>query len=271
MSQHRMSRIYVYIISITLLLNSFWQQAGAQDTIMFPMKVRLGFELLGSSKYFYEKERTNLEFTVSADLNERVSAVLSLGKTDHSYKRYRDTSFLLYNYTTNGTYYKAGLDFNLLKADKSQGKYFVGMGIRYGMSHFTYEIPEITTENYWGRTVTKVPRTDEWAQYIEFTPGVRAEFIKNISMGWTVSLRKMIDPGTGRHQKPVYLPGYGNGSKSFSPGVNYYIIWSIPFRTRRVIIQPEPEEEEEDMNNPNQNSDMNNNGGFRQQSGASRF
>lgn len=267
-----MWRTFAYIISC-ILLSSFSADILAQDTVQFPMKVRIGFELLGASKYFYEKERTNLEAFVSADLNDRVSAVFTAGKSDHSYSRYRDTSFLMYDFKTQGSYFKAGFDINLLKANKSQGKYFVGMGIRYGLSHFKYELPVITTENYWGRAQTSVPMTSEWSHFIEFTPGVRAEFIKNVSMGWTVSLRKMIDPGTGRHLKPVFLPGYGNGARSFSPGINYYIIWSIPFKTKRVIIQPEVEEEEEDMNNPNQNqnSDMNRNGGFRQQNGASRF
>jgi hypothetical protein len=234
------------------------------------MKFRVGVELLGASKYFYQKKQANLEILLSTDLNDRVSATAAIGKTDHSETKYRDTSFLMFDYRVKGTYFKGGFDFNLLKADKSQGKYYVGMGIRYGMSHFKYEVPVITTENYWGKSKTSVPLTDEWAHFIEFTPGVRAEFIKNISIGWTVSLRKMIDPGTGRHMKPVYLPGYGNGSKSFNAGINYYLIWSIPFKTRRVIIQPE-EEEEEDPNNPNQGTDMNNSGGFRQQNGASRF
>ena len=252
-----MSRISVYFISILLVFSGFSGKALAQDTIQFPLKFRLGFEVAGSAKYFYEKDKANLEGYFSLDLNEKISAIFIAGRSDYSYARYRDTSFLMYDYRTKGVYFRAGFDFNLLKPDKSKGKYAVGIGFRYGISHFTYEIPEITHENYWGRSVTSVPSTDEWAHFIEVTPGVRAEVVKNLSMGWTVSLKKMIDPGTGRHLKPVYLPGYGNGSKSFSPGFNYFIIWSIPFKNKRVIILPEPEEEE-DVTGTGQNpQDMN--------------
>jgi hypothetical protein len=239
-----MGRISVYIISTVLVLSSISIRSFAQDTVQFPLKIRMGFELAGSAKYFYEKDKVNLEGYISADLNEKYSFVFIAGRSDYSYARYRDTSFLMYDYRTTGFYFRTGFDVNLLKPEKSQGKYAVGFGLRYGLSHFTYDIPAITHENYWGKYQASVSPTDEWAHFIEITPYVRAEIIKNLSIGWTISLRKMIDPGTGQHLKPVYLPGYGNGSKSFSPGLSYFIIWSIPFKTKRIIIQPEEEEEE---------------------------
>lgn len=240
-----MGRISLYIISLILIISGSAGKLSAQDTIMFPLKVRAGLEAAGPVKYFYEKDRLNLEGYLSADINEKYSAVFIIGHTDYTYRRYRDTSFLMYDYRTKGLYFRTGFDINLLKPDKSQGKYSVAIGFRYGLSHFTYDIPVITHKNYWGKYQTSVAATDEWAHFFEVTPSVRAEIAKNISLGWSVSLRKLIDPGTGRHLKPVYLPGYGNGAKSFSPGINYFIIWSIPFRTKRIIIQPEPEEEED--------------------------
>jgi hypothetical protein len=240
-----MGRISVYITSAVLVLSGFTLRSPAQDTVQFPMKVRIGLEAAGSAKYFYERDKLNLEATVSADLNEKYSFVFNAGHSDYSYSRYRDSSFLMYDYRTEGFYFRTGFDINLLKPKKSQGKYAVGFGLRYCLSHFTYNIPNITHENYWGKYQASVPSTDEWAHFIEISPFVRAEIIKNLSLGWTISLRKMIDPGTGQHLKPVYLPGYGNGSKSFSPGISYFIIWSIPFKTKRIIIQPEEEEEEE--------------------------
>lgn len=256
-----MGKISVYIISAILALSSFSIQSHAQDTVQFPMKIRIGLEVTGAAKYFYEKDRVNPEGYISADLNEKYSFVFIAGRSDYSYARYRDTSFLMYDYRTKGFYFRTGIDINLLKPEKSRGKYSVGIGLRYGISRFTYEIPSITHENYWGKYQTSVSSADEWAHFVEFTPGVRAEITKNLSMGWTVSLRKMIDPGTGKHLKPVYLPGYGNGTKSFSPGMSYFIIWSIPFKTKRIIIQPEEEEEEEA--GPDQNQGNSTQGNFR--------
>jgi hypothetical protein len=265
-----MRRISVYIISTILVFSSLTVRVSAQDTIQFPMKFRLGFEALGSAKYFYEKDRVNLEGYFSTDLSEKFSVIFVAGHSDYSYARYRDTSFLMYDYRTKGNYFRGGFDINLLKPKKSQGKYFVGIGFRYGISHFTYDIPTITHENYWGKSRVSVPSTDEWAHFVEFTPSVRAEVVKNLSIGWTVSLRKLIDPGTGRHLKPVYLPGYGNGSKSFSPSISYFVIWSIPFKNKRIIIQPE-EEEEEDETNGNQNQNQNNMGSGNSRQNTGRF
>jgi hypothetical protein len=246
-----------------MALAVFTAKTAAQDTIQFPLKVRIGLEAAGSAKYFYEKDRLNLEGYLSTDLNEKYSFVFIAGHSDYKYARYRDTSFLMYDYRTKGFYFRTGFDINLLKPKKSQGKYAVGFGLRYGLSHFKYDIPTITHENYWGKYQTSVSPTDEWAHFFEITPFVRAEIIKNLSLGWTVSLRKMIDPGTGQHLKPVYLPGYGNGSKSFSPGISYFIIWSIPFKTRRIIIQPEEEEEED--TDLERNPGNSNTGNLRQQ------
>jgi hypothetical protein len=256
-----MERISGYIINTIIALSCFGSRAFSQDTVMFPMKVRIGLEAAGSAKYFYEKDRANLEGYVSADLNEKYSFVFIAGRSDYKYARYRDSSFLMYDYRTKGFYFRTGIDINLLKPEKSEGKYSVNVGFRYGLSHFTYEIPAISHENYWGKSQSLVPSTDEWAHFVEFTPGVRAEITKNLSLGWTFSIRKIIDPGTGQHLKPVYLPGYGNGSKSFSPGMSYFVIWSIPFRTKRIIIQPKEEEEEDDLG-PNQGDSPQ--GGFRQ-------
>lgn len=240
-----MGRISVYIISVIFALSSFTFQAIGQDTVLFPMKIRIGLEAAGSAKYFYEKDRAALEGYISADLNEKYSLVFIAGHSDYSYARYRDSTFLMYDYRTKGFFIRTGIDINLLKPEKSQGKYSVGIGLRYGLSHFNYEIPVITHENYWGKYQTSVSSADAWAHFIEISPGVRAEITKNFSMGWTVSIRKMIYSGSGEHLKPIYLPGYGNGAKSFSSGFSYFFIWSIPFKTKKIIIQPKVEEEEE--------------------------
>jgi hypothetical protein len=67
------------------------------------------------------------------------------------------------------------------------------------------------------------------AHFLELTPGIRAELFRNLSIGWTIRLRVLVYSGSGSNFKSIGIPGYGNGSKSFSPGINYYMIWSIPW------------------------------------------
>ncbi|MBA4322869.1 MAG: hypothetical protein C0408_08645, partial [Odoribacter sp.] len=75
--------------------------------------------------------------------------------------------------------------------------------------------------------------------FIEVSPGVKTEIFKNVSIGWNLRLRLMVYSGSDKHIKPVSVPGYGNGAKSFSPGINYYIIFNIPYKS--VYVKPEPE------------------------------
>jgi hypothetical protein len=75
---------------------------------------------------------------------------------------------------------------------------------------------------------------------------VRAELFKNFSIGWTIRLNLLISGGRGRDLKPVYIPGFGNGGKNVSAGINYYLVWSIRYKTQRVITKKEVQQEEEE-------------------------
>ena len=232
-----------YFISIILIAAGGVCKLQAQDTIMFPLKFRAGLDLVGVSKYFYDKERANLEVFFSADRNEKLSAILIAGRSDYSYSRYRDESFKMYDFNSQGLYFKTGVDFNLLNPKKAAGKYSLGVGFRYGITNYSYSVPAINLEGYWGRYRTSVPNNKAWGHYLEATPAIRAEIFKNISLGWSVSVRKIISAGAGQNMKPVHLPGYGDGSKAFAFGLNYSIIWSMPYKEKRVIIHPREEEE----------------------------
>jgi hypothetical protein len=73
-------------------------------------------------------------------------------------------------------------------------------------------------------------QTSHAAHFVEVSPGIRTELFRNFAIGFTVRLRILIYAGTSADLKPIDIPGYGNGTKRFSPGLNYYIIWSIPYK-----------------------------------------
>ena len=234
-----------YFISIIFVAVGWVCKLQAQDTIMFPLKLRVGLDLAGASRYFYDNERAYIEAFFSADLDEKRSAIFIAGRGDYAYSRYRDESFRMYHFNSNGFYFKSGIDINMFNPKKSDGKYSLGVGFRYGVTNYSYAVSEINLENDWGSYQTSIPKNRAWAHYIEAAPAVRAEIIKNISLGWSVSLRKTISTGTGKDMKPIYIPGYGDGSKSFGLAVNYFIIWNFPFKEKRVIIHQREEDPDE--------------------------
>ena len=212
----------------------------AQDTVLFPLKIRAGFDLIGPAVYIYDNDNLNLEGYLSLDRNEKISYVIEGGYLNYKYSQYN------YDYISTGVFTRIGVDFNLLKPETSLGKYWAGAGLRYGLSFYSSETPSFSQENYWGSSTSSIPVIKGTGHFLELTPGFKTELFRNFTVGWTVRLKLLISGGGTRDIKPIYIPGYGNGGKAVTLGVNYYISWNIPFKTRMVITKPEvPEEPEE--------------------------
>jgi hypothetical protein len=249
-----MCKTYLYIISIQLVLIYLSGEIIAQepateeiqDSVTIPLKIRAGIEISGPVIYFTDKNILNAEGNLSADLNEKLAVFLGAGYSDFKYSQYN------YEFQNKGVFFKAGIDINLLKPEVAKGKYWAGLGIRYGLSSFTSETPSFRHENYWGKTNSSLAPETSMGHYLEMSPGFRAELFNNFSIGWSISLRKLIYPGIKRDIRPIYFPGYGTAGESFSAGIGYFITWNIPFKKIRVAIKPEEPEEplDEDMETP---------------------
>ena len=242
-----MLRTFVYSISLPLFLTCSPGALHAQDTIPIPLKIKIGMEVSGPAIHYSDKNISNTEAYLSIDLNEKRSAIIALGYLNFKYSQYN------YAYLNKGGFLRIGMDFNLLNADKSMGKYFAGIGLRYGLSRFNSEIPVFEKGNYWGLTSSSISRSSYWAHFVEASPGVRAEIFNHFSVGWLISIRMLLHSGSSKDLRPVYFPGFGNGTKTFSTGIGYFIVWNIPYKKINAILKKEapeePEENEQDKNN----------------------
>jgi hypothetical protein len=232
-----MLKTFGYFISLFVFSAAV---AKGQDTIQFPLKIRVGFDISGPAIYFADKQNKSLEGFMTLDRNEKMAYSVGGGYLDYSYSQYN------YDYHVKGFFFRAGVDFNLLKPESSMGKYQAGVGLHYGISFFTPETPSFTQKNYWGDVSSSISGKNSVGHFLEAAPGVRAELFKNFSIGWTIRLRFLISGGGGKDLRPVYFPGFGDGGKNVSAGFNYYLTWNIPFKKIRVITKvPPPEEPEE--------------------------
>lgn len=222
-----MRRTYVFFISI--LLQIFMFSASGADTLLFPLKIRAGIDLYGPVYRFAEKNNNTLEGIFIIDRDTSFSWLVSAGHQKYSYSQYN------YEYSAGGLFLKLGAEINAISPVVSKGKYFAGAGLKYAVSFYTYEAPFINSENYWGEVNSSIARRSRVAHFIEVSPGIRTEVFNNIMIGWSVHLRLLIFSGAGKNLRPVYIPGYGDATKSFSPGLSYYLIWSIPYRLERII------------------------------------
>jgi hypothetical protein len=239
-----MLKTFVYTINLLCLISSALSRVSAQDTIPIPLKIKIGLELTGPVKYYFDKNILNTEGFVTVDLNEKRSVLFAAGYLDYKYSQYN------YSYLSKGFFIRTGMDFNLLNPDKSLGKYWIGIGLHYGLSRFSSETPLFLKENYWGLASSSLPLKKYWGQFIEATPGVRAEIFKNFSMGWSISVRMLLHTGAGKELRPVYFPGFGNSTKTFSTAMSYFISWNIPYKRINAVIKKEEPEQTDETTNP---------------------
>jgi hypothetical protein len=234
-----MRRISVYFISLLLFIGG--SSLKAQDTVLFPLKIRAGIDLAGPGIYLTDKNNLNLEGYISYDGNEKRSYVIEAGYLNYKYSQYN------YDYQSKGVFTRIGVDFNLLKPEMSLGKYWAGVGLRYGLSIFSSETPSFQVENYWGTVTSSIPSKKSTGHFIEIAPGVRTQIFKHLTMGWTIRLNLLLSGGGSKDLKPIYFPGYGNGGNKTSAGFSYFISWNIPYKIKTVITKPEvvPEETDE--------------------------
>ncbi len=233
-----MRRISAYFFSLILFLKAC--NLLAQDTVLFPLKLRAGIDIAGPGIYLSDKNNLSVEGYISFDKSEKMALVLEAGYLNFKYSQYN------YDYTSKGAFARFGADFNLLKPEVSEGKYWAGIGLRYGVSLFNSETPSFQYENYWGTVISSLPSKKAMGHFIEVAPGVKTEIFRNFSMGWTIRLKLLISGGGGKDLRPIYFPGYGNGGRRTTAGISYFLTWNIPYKTKTVITKPEAIEEEPD-------------------------
>jgi hypothetical protein len=236
-----MTRISAYTFSLFLLFPVI--SLRGQDSISVPLKISAGFDILGPTGYFTNNDNLILEGYISFDHNTKRSFTFEAGYQDSKYSQYN------YTYLSKGMFFRGGIDFNLIDPFLAAGKYYAGIGLRYGISFYTTEVPSFSyNDNYWSEVSSFIAATNHVAHFVEINPGIRTEIFRNVSIGWNVRLKFLIHSGTGKNLKPVIVPGFGNGTKTFNPGMNYYLIISIPYR--KVFVKPAPEKVTEPETEP---------------------
>jgi hypothetical protein len=233
-----MKRISRYFISIFFLIVAV--SVSAQDTLNIPLNLRMGIDIFNPVMSLINKDISGWEGFVATELSEKLATVIEAGYLDYKYSQYN------YNYFSKGTFFRLGVDINSMQPKKALGKYYAGIGLRYGFTVFRQEVNGLKHENYWGSATADVPSENYSAHFIEVLPGIRSEVFKNFSMGWTIRLRMLLYTNTGKDFRPLFLPGFGNGVKNFSQGFNYYLTWQIPYKnktviTRKPVVEEQPE------------------------------
>lgn len=232
----------ICVFSISLILMACIS-ASAQDTVTVPLNFRAGFDLAGPVLQALSKDLVSYGAVASIDLNESFAAIGGIRYSSFSVSEYS------YDFKSRGLTFVFGADKNFIKPKMMAGKHYAGIGIRYGLTFYGQEAPRLEYTNPWGTGSSSLPLTHHTGHFLELTPGVRTELFPGVTIGWNLYLRLLLGAGTGDHLKPVYMPGYGDGSSGVATGAAYYVSISIPYKKIKVFIKPKPVPEEPEVEN----------------------
>lgn len=220
-----------FIFSLSLLCVSLFGKAQTKDTakVMYPERygLRLGTDLHKIARSFYEKDYRGFEIVGDYRLTKRFYIAGEIGTEDKTVDDDR------LNFTTKGTYFKAGFDYNSFE-NWLDMENMIYVGMRYGVSSFNhtlnnYKIYDPT--NYYGEnTVISGEKFDGLnASWLEVVGGIKAELFYNLYLGFSVRLNYLVSNKRPEGFDNLFIPGYNRTyDGKFGAGFNYTVSYFIP-------------------------------------------
>ena len=217
-----------YIFSILFVWTSL--ASFAQDSI--PKKterygIRVGADLNRLARSFYQKDYRGFEIVGDYRLSKKIFLAGEIGNED------RTEAESQLNYTTNGSYFKVGFDFNAYE-NWLDMENMIYAGVRYSVSTFSQELNTYAiydTNPYFGQTiVTPGQKFDGLtAHWLEVVAGVKAEIFDNLFLGFSVRLNYLASNKKPEGFDNLYIPGFNRTYEgNFGAGFNYTVSYFIP-------------------------------------------
>lgn len=207
--------------------------------------LRLGIDIYKLTRNFYDKNYKGVEFVGDYRWNKRYYLAAELGLENKTTEDSRLT------FTTQGTYLKAGFDYNAYD-NWLDMENILSIGLRYGFSTFNQELNSYrvyNTSQYFNETAPIiVDRKYDLltASWIEVVAGVKTKVFNNVFVGFSLRLNTLVTNQIPDDFDNLYIPGFNrtyNGS--FGVGFNYTITYFIPIFKKKIIPientkKPEP-------------------------------
>ena len=236
-------QIYLFIISICLSTNMLIGQTESnsndtlikKDKLLKTNKIRLGFDLLKPVLSSSEGSNLNYEIVGDLQLTENIYLAGEYGLVD---KVIEDENI---NFNSSGSFLRIGFDYNMFEnwigMDNS-----IYVGLRYGTSSFSSKILDYNVRNkdsYFSNLVTNEFQTIEYSNlsgnWIEILLGIKVETFKNVYLGLSLRLNKLLSDTKPDNFGNLFIPGFNKvtDENTFGSGFNYTLTYSIPLKKRK--------------------------------------
>jgi hypothetical protein len=232
-----MSKYFFSIILILCFLTS-QSQEKTQDTIK-PISerygLRVGMDLFKIARSSYDKNYKGLEFVGDFRYNKNYYLAAEIVSESKTTIDPQITSI------ANGTYLKAGFDYNLHK-NWLDLENIISVGARYGISTFSQELSsyKVYNKNQFLQETFEIPVGEKYsglsAQWIEIAAGVKTKVINNFFVGFSIRLNMLVYNKKPEGFDNLYIPGFNRTyDGSFGAGFNYTISYFIPLYKKKIL------------------------------------
>lgn len=208
------------------------QKASKRDTTQQKTQyygLRVGVDLSKPIRSFLDDNYSGLEIVGDFRVSNRYYIAAELGNETRTI-----TEFPNLDVTSNGSYIKAGFNYNAYKNWLGMNN-LIYAGVRAGFSTFNQELNSFTisTSNTFFEEDTRVETVDFdglSAVWLEVQLGIQAELFHNLYLGINVQIKNRITETSPDGFENIYIPGFGEttDTSDFGVGYGYTISYLIP-------------------------------------------
>jgi len=220
-----MKNIFGYIFKTAILLLLIQPMEG-QDTLR-TYGPRIGIDVARFAYIFADPSEIGAEFSVDVEVYKNLYPVFEIG-----YSHISESKDLL-DYTSGGTYARAGVDYNLMPMKDRSIHHSITAGFRYGVSLFGHRAENVLIpSDYWGNYIMDSYENNLVGNWIELVGGIKAEVASNLFLGWAVRYKILLNPEMDPLVTPWIVPGYGSAMANRGFGLTYSVSYKIPLLKR---------------------------------------
>lgn len=194
-----------------------------------------GFSIVGVGRYgfsnrWYAAAEVGFENTQYKNFAKIIESVGSTPTT----KKDSIIEINTYDYTSNGTFVRFGVDYDIWHSEDFPTNDNIFIGARYNISWQDHKCNSYTVvDKYWGNYTSSVDGGSIFSHSVDALFGLRSEILPNFYMGWSFRVRFLLGVSHNDKLDPYTIAGYGKFSKKASLGFTYTIEYQIPFNKKR--------------------------------------
>lgn len=149
------------------------------------------------------------------------------------------TRIKTFEYTNQGTFFKWGVDYNLIPHNKYRN--IISLGLRYAKSRFSDEL-KFSEENTWfGTQDLQFSNKNVSSHWTEILLRLNVRVWNNLLLGSILRIEMMKNISTPNQFNPFDIPGWGRNWKSgtdektVNMGFSYYVIYNFSYREKKIL------------------------------------